>query len=57
MNFDTIIQKIASVLDKSNAHKLFDFVSTFVMTYHGQFTALNLQTIMDALVSRVLKEH
>lgn len=57
MNFDVIIDRLASYITNLNLPDFFDFIVSFVQIYHGSFTENNLSNLMQVMVARIITEH
>jgi len=55
-NFDMIISKIAEYTKTIKLPEFFDFMESFIQTHHCNITPSNLETLLKALVKRVVTE-
>jgi hypothetical protein len=51
-----IIEKISEFAMTNKMSDFFDFLESFVMTHHGNFTQENLRILLKSLASRVVSE-
>ena len=57
INFDWVVEKLTGLVGELNLPEFFDYIVTFVQMFHNSFTELNLSSLLQAIVSRILTEH